>query len=272
MLTLRRRTWVLRCGSGLAACLTLGGLGCARPGAKRPLSVFAASSLTEAFEALAAAYEVEPPGGEVQLNLAGSQVLRLQIEQGAPAEVFASASPRHMDALVAAGLVESPRIFARNELALIVPADGSSPVKGFESLGRAQRLVLGAAEVPIGDYTRQMLARAQLRYGATFVADVREATVSEEPNVRLVRAKVELGEADAAIVYRSDVVGTDRVEALEIPDAVQVRADYPIAAVTRTKAGKLEEARRFVDFVMSSSGQSILRSYGLGPPASGGQP
>lgn len=233
---------------------------------RESLSVFAASSLTEAFEALAAAHEAEHPATDVRLNLAGSQVLRLQIEQGAPAQVFASASPEHMQALVEAGRVESPRTFASNELVVIVPADGSSRVTDFASLGRAQRLVIGTAEVPVGRYTREMLSRAQTRYGATFVADVRKATVSEEPNVRLVRAKVELGEADAAIVYRSDVVHTDRVEALPIPDEVQVFARYPIAVVTGGPGEGRVRAQAFVEFVTAAAGQSILRAHGLGPP------
>ncbi|MEO0602265.1 MAG: molybdate ABC transporter substrate-binding protein, partial [Myxococcota bacterium] len=175
-------------------------LGCATDDGSPTLSVFAASSLTEAFEDLEHSFEAEHPGVDLQLTFAGSQVLRLQIEQGARADVFASADERHLQALLDTGDVVDARIFAENELTLIVPPSPRA-VTRFEDLPRASRIVVGSPQGPVGTYTRLLLDRAGATWGATFAAAIRRNVVSEEPNVRLVRAKVELGEADAAFVY-----------------------------------------------------------------------
>lgn len=225
------------------------------------LAVFAASSLTEAFEELERGFEATHPHVDVQLTFAGSQVLRLQIEQGATADVYASADERHMQALVQGGHVSPPAVFAHNELAVIVPANRSSSIQSFDDLDSADRLVIGAVHVPVGYYTQALFDRAAVHYGEAFAANLRANVVSEESNVRLVRAKVELGEADAAVVYRTDATGSDRVGTVAIPDAINVHADYPIAVTVRTT--HRESATAFVNYATSRAGAATLKRHGF---------
>ncbi len=172
------------------------------------LTVFAASSLTESFQSIAAAFEGRHEGVHVLLNFAGSSALALQIVQGAPADVFASANPQQMQKVVDEGLTAAdPQIFAENRLVVIVPASsGLSDLLGLARPGIA--LVLAAPEVPVGAYARQALASMDGDFGADFSARVMANVVSEEPNTRQVAAKVELGEADAAVVYATDAAVT----------------------------------------------------------------
>lgn len=246
------------------------------------LSVFAASSLTEAFGAIEAAYEAQHPEVDVRLTFAGSQVLRLQLEQGARADVFASANEEHMRQLQNGGLVPASHTFAHNELVVVVPRSNPAGIERFDQLDQARRIVVGSEFVPIGAYTRMVLDRAEAELGATFASAVRGHIVSEENNVRLVRAKVELGEADAAIVYRTDARASDRLGIVPIPRELGVSARYSIGAVTapafgargrgslsqasggRASGGQDSgEAERFIDFVRSAAGAEILRSHGF---------
>lgn len=237
--------------------------GCGGSSDEAPLRVFAASSLTEAFEELEREFERAHPGVNVEPSFAGSQVLRLQIEQGAPADVFASADLAHMEALVEGGHVDDSRAFAHNELVLIVPADDPDAIERFEDLPRAERLVVGNPNVPVGHYTAALLERADVRYGDGFGESVRARVVSEESSVRLVRAKVELGEADAAIVYRTDAVASSRVRAVPIPDDLDVEARYYVGVVSGTDHAAL--ARQWVGFVQSEAGGEALRAHGFVP-------
>ncbi len=166
--------------------------------------MFAAASLREVFEALAADFEKARPGARVRLNLAGSQELRTQIEQGARADVFASADLKHMDSLEKQGLVEKPLVFARNEPVIVVPSGNPAGIRALIDLPRAKRLVVGAPEVPIGSYTVKIFEAAGHKHGADLRAKLEASVVSRELNVRQVLAKVTLGEADAGIVYRTD--------------------------------------------------------------------
>lgn len=232
---------------------------------KTELAVFAASSLTEAFQALERGFEAAHPDVDVALTFAGSQVLRLQLEQGARADIFASANEAHMQALVDADLVAGSQVFAHNELVIIVPADRASPVhspvQSVADLPEATRLVIGSSHVPVGVYTRQLFANMRARLGDDFVDRVQQRVVSEESNVRLVRAKVELGEADAAIVYRTDATSSERVRLVAIPDELNVRARYligPLAASARP-----ENAARFIIYVRSEEGRRILEQHGF---------
>lgn len=225
------------------------------------LSVFAASSLTEAFGDLERGFEASHPSVDVNLTYAGSQVLRLQIEQGASADVFASANESHMQALVDGGHIEKSRVFAHNELVVIVPPNNPAGIDAFADLSKASRIVVGTDNVPVGIYTRQVLERAGRELGESFVSQVEGHIVSEENNVRLVRAKVEMGEADAAIVYRTDAASSDRVRVVPIPDALNVRASYPIGKMTR--AAHSPEAQQFVDYVLSEAGRRVLREHGF---------
>ncbi len=246
----------------LASVVAIALLGCGGASdARVSLSVFAASSLTEAFEDLERGFESAHGNVDVTLAFAGSQVLRLQIEQGAAADVFASADARHMQALVDAHLVGRSETFATGELVVVVPRDAPDAITRFADLPTAQRIVVGAASVPVGAYTAELIERADTAIGDGFAERVRAHVVSEESNVRLVRAKVELGEADAAIVYRTDAVASDRVRIVDIPDAINVRAHYPIG----TLAGSTHpaEATSFIAYVRSADGRRTLREHGF---------
>lgn len=249
--------------AAVALAASMAASGCGGPVASEQLEVFAASSLAEAFRALVGEFEATHPGIPVSLTLAGSQVLRLQIEQGAPADVFASANPEHIAALVEAGLVRDDVEFATNELVVIVPEANPSGLRAFADLPRAERLVIGVATVPVGVYTRRMLERARGVYGEEFVAAVEASVVSGESNVRLVRAKVELGEADAAIVYRTDTVGASGLRTIAVPDAVNVRGSYRIGVVARSAH---PAAGQWVRFVRSEGGRAVLERFGFGVP------
>ena len=225
------------------------------------LEVFAASSLTEAFRDLERAFEAANPDAEVSLSFAGSQVLRLQIEHGAPADVFASANPDHMSALSEAGLVIDDRTFARNRLVVIVPPENPAHIASFEDLPRAERLVIGTDNAPVGRYTREALDLSGETLGREFEPAVLDRVVSQEHNVRLVRAKVELGEADAAIVYATDAAASDRVVAVPLPPELNVEAEYPMGVVAGSPNAAL--ASEWTAFVLSTEGQAILSRHGF---------
>ncbi len=246
LITLLAVTWAVA-SSALAAGTTV--------------QVFAASSLTEAFEDLARRFEALHPDIDVVLTFAGSQTLRLQIEQGARADVFASADERHLRALVDLGDVAEADPFARNELVVIVPLDNPAELETFADLARARRIVLGTERAPIGAATRAVLAAAAERLGEPFAAMVREHVVSEESNVRLVRAKVELGEADAAIVYRTDALASNAVRTIPIPDEVNVSTLYVIGRVERSPVAAAADL--FIAFVGSPEGRMLLQGRGF---------
>jgi molybdate transport system substrate-binding protein len=232
--------------------------------ARRDVTVFAAASLREAFTELAQSLEHSHPEAHVVLSFAGSQTLRAQLEQGAPADVFASADERHMAALVAGKHVLEPRVFANNELVIVVTNAKAALVRDLSSLPKAERIVLGAPEVPVGAYTRRMLEKAQAELGPDFRARVEEHVVSREPDVRQVLAKVTLGEADAGIVYRTDALtAAGKVAVVTIPPAHNVVATYPVAVTTRAPAPEL--ARAFVGLLVSPEGARVLKAHGFIP-------
>jgi molybdate transport system substrate-binding protein len=234
------------------------------------LTVFAAASLTDAFNELGGIFESQQPGSRVRFNYGASSQLRLQLEQGARGDVFASADQPQMDLARAAGLIASePRLFASNLLVLITPRDNPGRIGTLEDLARpGLRLVTTGPQVPIGAYTRVMLDRASQEpaHGADFAARVLANVRSEEDTVRAVVAKVQLGEADGGVVYTSDVTPAvaPEVQAIAIPEQFNVIATYPIAVVQGTR--QLARAQRFVDLVLSDTGQSVLARYGFQPP------
>ncbi len=234
---------------------------CETPPEAGTLNVYAASSLTEAFGELEAVFEAAHPDIDVSVTYAGSQVLRLQIEQGAAADVFASANPEHMRALQDSGLAEESRVFVHNELVVIVPLDNPAGIEALEDLAEASRIVLGTANVPVGRYAREVLRLAAPSLGEGFEAMVLSRVVSEESNVRLARAKIELGEADAAIVYRTDAGSSDRVGIVEIPSQYNVIADYPVGVLRRTTVPATAEA--WVALLMSPEGRAVLARHGF---------
>jgi molybdate transport system substrate-binding protein len=226
------------------------------------LTVFAASSLRDAFQDLGRIFEQEHPGTSVSFNFAGSQELRTQVEHGARADVLASADPRTLRALAGAGLSLEPQVFARNEPVIVVPVGNPARIDALADLPRARRLVVGAPEVPIGEYTVRILEAASRRYGPAFGAAVESRVASRELNVRQVLAKVALGEADAAIVYRTDALASrGAVEVISIPPQLNVVAEYPIALLRGAARPGL--ARAFVELVLSSAGQAVLARHGF---------
>jgi molybdate transport system substrate-binding protein len=239
------------------------------PAPPATLTVFAAASLTDAFDELGRLFERRHPGTSVRFSFAGSQQLALQLEQGATADVFASADQRWMDYAAEQGLVEGETpVFARNRLIVIVPRTNPARVRRLENLARRGiKLVIAAEAVPVGKYTREALEKlgATAGYPEGYARKVLANVVSQEENVKSVVSKVQLGEADAGVVYRSDVtLSVARyVTQLDIPDAANVIARYPIGVTRAT--GHRAGARQFIELVTSDEGQRVLQHHGLLP-------
>lgn len=221
------------------------------------ISVFAAASLTAAFNDEGRAFQAEHPTAPVQFNFAGSAALAAQILQGAPADVFASADLPNMQRVVDAGAAAgSPRTFASNRLQIVVAPGNPKGVKGLADLAKPGLVVvLCAPQVPCGSYAGQALARAGVKVTAR----------SQEQDVNAVVSKIALGEADAGIVYVTDVRAAGaRVQGVDIADEQNVVATYPVASL---KAGPNSSgARAFIDFLLSDRGQGILAGYGFEKP------
>jgi molybdate transport system substrate-binding protein len=239
------------------------------PAQPATLTILAAASLTEAFKDLGKQFEAQHPGARVEFNFAGSQQLVQQIANGAPADVFASADQRQMDAAIASKRIDqaSVQLFARNRLVVIFPLSTGSNTRDLRDLARpGLKMVLAAKEVPVGQYSLQFLAKASRdpAFGAAFEADVLKNVVSYEENVKGVLTKVALGEADAGIVYTSDVANSSqKVSQVAIPDALNVIAQYPIAPLQDAHSASL--AKEFVALVLSPQGQETLAKYGFIP-------
>ena len=246
----------------LAACVSGSDAGQANP----TVTVFAAASLTSAFGAIGQAYESEQPGMTVEFNFAGSQTLATQLIEGAPADVFAPADLAQMERAVRANAVmDDWQVFARNTLVIILPKDNPAGVESmFDLGGPALKLVVGAESVPVGAYTREFLDRLAA------AEPLRERhpgfdgfnIVSNEVNVLQVVTRVRLGEADAGIVYATDVtpeIAAD-LRVISIPEPFNVVVEYPIAPVTDAAA-----VEAFVAFVLSPTGQQILADWGFQP-------
>jgi molybdate transport system substrate-binding protein len=219
----------------------------AQPEASARPTVFAASSLTEAFPRI---------DGRARFNFAGSNQLASQIRQGAPADVFATASPKYTQELFRARLVERPVTFAYNELVLVVPSSNPAEIRSVFDLRREGiKLVVAAPAVPVGAYTREALARLDL-------TDVLDNVVSREPDVKGVVGKVALGEADAGFVYKTDAkAAARRLRALSLPARAQPKVRYELAVVraSRNKAA----ARAFVRKVLGPTGRGVLSGAGF---------
>lgn len=218
------------------------------------LTVFAAASLTDAFTELGETFEQIDPDVEVEFSFASSSDLARQVIEGAPAAVFASADTANMDKVTEAGLsAGAPTVFATNHPEIIVAPGNPLGIDGLGDLAeRDLVVVLCAPEVPCGAYADQVIRRA----GVSVTAD------SLEENVRGVVTKVTLGEADAGIVYRTDVLAAGaEADGVGIPAAVDVVAEYPIVPVSGGA-----DADRFVEYVTGPIGQDLLASYGFGAP------
>ena len=235
------------------------------------LTVFAAASLTESFAEIGKQFEAENPGVKVLFNFAGSQQLRAQLEQGAQADVFASANTKEMTtAIISDSLVVSgtQRTFATNRLAVILPKSNPGKITALADLARpGLKLDFADPSVPVGQYAFDVLAKMSqdATYGATFKDKVVANVVSREDNVKAVVAKVQLGEADAGLVYTTDVTpsAAQDLTTLGIPDQFNVIAAYPIAPLKNSPEPKL--ASQFVEWVLSPKGQQVLTQYGFIP-------
>jgi molybdate transport system substrate-binding protein len=231
------------------------------------LNIFAASSLTDAFTEIGENFEAANSGVAITFNFAGSQALRTQIEEGAPADVFASASIKEMEAAVAGKFIPegTPQIFLHNKLVVILPADNPADLENLEDLANhGIKIVLAAEEVPVGNYARQALDLMNGSFGTDFKDKVLANVVSNEDNVRQVISKVQLGEADAGITYISDIVALPDLKTIEIPAELNVIAKYPIAPLANSENAAL--ARAFVAYVLSAEGQAVLQKWGFAPP------
>lgn len=232
----------------------------------RTLTIFAASSLTDAFAEIGRNFETANPGVTVTLNFAGSQALRTQIEQGAPADVFASASGKEMDALVTGKFVTegTPKIFLTNKLVVILPSNNPASLEKLEDLIKPGiKLVLAAEEVPVGNYARQALDKMNGSFGIDFKDKVLANVVSNEDNVKQVVAKVQLGEADAGIVYTSDAIAAPELKTIEVISELNVIAKYPVAPLVQSFNADL--AKAFTNYVLSPDGQVVLQKWGFSP-------
>jgi molybdate transport system substrate-binding protein len=238
------------------------------------VTVFAAASLTESFTQIGKRFEAENPGVKVEFNFAGSQALRAQLENGAQADVFASANAKEMDTAWREFLVKPGTIhdFARNRLVVIFPKDNPAKIATLNDLGhRGVKIDVADASVPVGQYTLQMLDRMNTdpAYGPEFKKDFLANVVSQEENVKSVVSKIRLGEADAGVVYLTDVTAdaAKDVQTLSVPDSLNPIASYPIAVVA--KSPQALPAEKFEDFVLSDEGQKILHDFKFIPASPG---
>ena len=234
----------------------------------RTLTVFAAASLAEAFTEIGHNFELAHPGITVKFNFAGSQTLRTQLEQGAVADVFTSANQTEMDTAIKDGLIEknTSQILLNNKLVVVLPSKNPANVQTLSDLAKpGLKLVLAADVVPAGKYARQILDNMSkdASFGSNFKTRVLANVVSNENDVKQVVAKVQLGEADAGIVYTSDAIATPDLKSIEIPNNFNVIAKYPIAVLT--KAPNPDLATQFITYVLSSEGQNILNKWGFMP-------
>ncbi|WP_406507332.1 molybdate ABC transporter substrate-binding protein [Streptomyces sp. NBC_00212] len=218
------------------------------------LTVLAASSLTDVFKAAGAAYEKEHPGTHVKFSFAGSQELAAQVKQGAPADALVTADTKTMDGLKAD--VNDSSIIAKNRLVIATGKGNPKKVEGLKNLSEPNlKVVLAAPEVPVGRYSKQVLDAQKITV----------KPVSQEPNVRAVLSKVELGEADAGIVYKTDAASAKgKVDTVDIPDAQNAVAQYPAATLKTSK--NADAAAAFVKWLSTPEAQKILQDAGFQQP------
>lgn len=248
----------------LAACGSSPSTGASPQSVK--LNVFAAASLQAAFTDIGKAFSQAHSNVTVTFNFAGSDALATQINQGAPADVFASANATQMNNVVTPGNIAGSAVktFAHNRLVVIYPAANPANIQTLRDLGKSGvKVVLADKTVPVGQYALQFLDLAAApSFGASYKTNVLKNVVSYETDVKSVLAKVALGEADAGIVYTTDAATeTGKVGTITIPDALNVIAVYPIGAVNGSKQATTAQA--FVDYVLSSEGQATLAKYGF---------
>jgi molybdate transport system substrate-binding protein len=250
-----------------ALCLTALVLQCTSPAAAvERVMVSASASLKDAFLDLARAYEREHSGVKIKINFAGAAQLASQIEQSAPVDLFASADLTQIRRLVDRKLAADWTVFARNRLVVIVSRQPSVPIASIGELGRmGVRLITAARQVPIREYTEQCLKSLDdsRLYGADFRRRVLANVISEELDVRMAAVKVGLGEGDAAFVYATDVTSDikGKVDVLEVPDALNVMAEYGLALTSADRDASLG----LYQHVLGSEAQRRLAAFGFIP-------
>jgi molybdate transport system substrate-binding protein len=243
------------CGGGAGTDAGSGGGGTGG-GLSGTVTVFAAASLTESFGALGRRFEAAHPGVTVRFNFAASSALAESIAQGAPADVFASASAKNMDPVVKAGHAAEPKTFAKNVMAVAVPPANPAGVAALADLAEpGLKLALCQQQVPCGTVAKQVLDKAKLT--------VRPVTLGAD--VKAVITAVQLGEVDAGMVYKTDVLAAGtKVKGIEIPAEQNASTSYPIA--TLTEAPNAAAARAFVEYVLSADGGTVLAGAGFAGP------
>lgn len=234
------------------------------------ITVFAAASLTGAFSEIGELYE-DQNDIKVELNFDGSQALRTQLENGAYADVFASANNMQMNALMESWMMNNKSIvdFAGNRISLIIPKNNPASIRNLTDLARpGVKIVMGTKDVPVGDYSLQVIARLgdDPAYGPDYKEQVLANIISQETNVNYVVTKVALGEADAGFAYESDISKdmADRVDKIDIPDEYNIIAHYPMGILLQSRHPA--ESQEFIDLVLSDDGRRILKRYGFMPP------
>jgi molybdate transport system substrate-binding protein len=233
------------------------------------LTIFAASSLIDAFGELGKTFEKQNEGVEVKQSFESSSTLLTQIQQGAPADVFASAAQEEMDTAVKDGLVAGkPEVLVKNREIIMVPNDNPANIREFRDVSNpGVRLVLAQKDVPAADYALQILDKANARYGDDFEKQVLSNVVSRESDVRASVNRVVVGDADATFGYKSDYTPDirDKVKVVQIPPNLNVVATYPIAALKDAKS--LGLAKKWVELVTSEDGQRVLQKWNFEPAA-----
>lgn len=235
------------------------------------LNIFAAASLTKAFNAIETAYHQSHSNISFKPVYDSSATLEQQIASGAPADIFASADTANMQKATQAGLANTSQIFARNRLVVILPASNPAHITSLKDLARSGvKVVLAAATVPVGKYARQALDNMAKSsdYGPSYEAAVLKNVVSNEANDAAIVQKVQVGEADAGIVYVSDINSSTAASftSVTIPDNFNVIAEYPIATIKASP--HVSEDQAFIQFVLSPSGQGILKQFNFIPVSS----
>jgi molybdate transport system substrate-binding protein len=233
------------------------------------LTILAASSLIDAFGELGETFEQQNEGVTVKQSFESSSTLLTQIQQGAPADVFASAAQEEMGTAVEDGLVAGqPEVFVKNREIIMVPKDNPAGIKEFPDVAEpGVKLALAQKNVPAADYALQILDKANARYGPSFKKDVLSNVVSREADVRASVNRIVVGDADATFGYASDytVDVRDRVKVVQIPPDLNIIATYPIAALKNAEDSEL--AKKWVELVTSKEGQRVLEKWNFEPAA-----
>ena len=244
------------CGSNDSGTSSAPGPSASESSLSGNITVFAAASLTESFTELGKQFESANPGTKVTFSFGASSALAQQINSGAPADVFASASPKNMDQVIDAGGASNPKVFATNKMEIATPPDNPADIASVNDLAKSSvKTALCQPQVPCGSVAQQVFTNAKIT--------VKPVTL--EPDVKSVLTKVQLGEVDAGMVYVTDVKAAGaKVKGVEIADDVNASTDYPIAALT--KSGNAAVASAFVELVLSPAGQGVLTAAGFQAP------